>query len=248
MQVYRDLEVLTARPGEADTALVRHELYGVIGAGDAYSVGRYVADAAVHYKAAREAGAVAIFVGGTGLYFRGLLEGLSPVPAIDALRVRDGEMARRLNPTDVQRLVRALEVIEGTGRSLDFWQRQPGTPVVAEQDTVKLVAGVDRAELYRRSDDRFRAMVKGGALFEVARLKAMHLDPGLPIMRALGVRPLIAYIEGQCGLEEATVRAQTDTRHYIKRQLTWLRRNMIAWKAINLFDMKRNLALDDIFN
>ena len=269
MQVYRDLEVLTARPGEADTAAVRHELYGVIGAGDAYSVGRYVADAAVHYKAARDAGAVAIFVGGTGLYFRGLLEGLSPVPAIDpairrkwrnaaaedggdalhdALRVRDGEMARRLSPTDVQRLVRALEVIEGTGRSLDFWQRQPGTPVVAEQDAVKLVADVDRAELYRRSDDRFRAMVKGGALFEVARLKAMQLDPGLPIMRALGVRPLIAYIEGQCGLEEAAVRAQTDTRHYIKRQLTWLRRNMISWKAINLFDMKRNGSLNDIFN
>ena len=269
MQVYRDLEVLTARPSEADTAAVRHVLYGVIGAGDAYSVGRYVADAAVHYKAAREAGAVAIFVGGTGLYFRGLLEGLSPVPAIDpairqkwrdaaavdggaalhdALKVRDGEMARRLSPTDVQRLIRALEVIESTGRSLAFWQRQPGTPVVPEQEAVKLVADVDRAQLYRRSDDRFRAMVKGGALFEVARLQAMQLDPGLPIMRALGVRPLIAYIEGQWSLEEAIVRAQTDTRQYIKRQLTWLRGNIIAWRRVDLFDVKRNIALEDIFN
>lgn len=269
MQVYRDLNVLSARPSHEDMSRVPHQLYGFVGAGDGYSVGRYVADAAVHYKAAQDAGVVAIFVGGTGLYFKALLEGLSPVPAIDpairqrwraigerdggavlheALKVRDGEMARRLAPTDVQRLVRALEVIESTGRSLDVWQRQPGTPVVREADAIRLVADVDREALYKRSDARFARMVDEGALFEVARLEAMQLDPSLPIMRALGVRPLIDYIHGQASLAAAVERAQTDTRHYIKRQLTWLRRNMIAWNGVNLFDVERNGLPKDIFN
>ena len=268
MQVYRDLSVLTARPSAADMALARHELYGVIGAGDAYSVGRYVADAVLCFKAAQEADAVAIFVGGTGLYFKALLEGLSPVPAIDpairqrwrdmaaseggwvlhdALKVRDGEMAQRLAPTDVQRLVRALEVIESTGRSLGYWQRRPGKTVVRTEDAIKLVADVDRAEVYRRSDARFRAMVKGGALFEVARLQAMQLDPGLPIMRALGVRPLIDYIEGRHSLEDAITRAQTETRQYIKRQLIWFRRNMISWKGVNLVDLETDGGWKDIY-
>ncbi len=267
MQVYRDLDVITARPSEADMARVPHELYGFIGASDGYSVGRYLADAQVHYRAAQEAGAVAIFVGGTGLYFKALLEGLSPVPAIDpvirqrwraigeqeggkalhaALKVRDGEMARRLVPTDVQRLVRALEVIESTGRSLAHWQGLPGIPVVQVEEAVRLVAHVDREALYRRSDARFARMIDEGALFEVARLEAMQLDPSLPILKALGVRPLIDYIHGKASLATAVARAQTDTRHYIKRQLTWLMRNMIAWKAIDLFCMERNGLPEDI--
>lgn len=269
MQVYRDLQVLTARPSAEDMTSVPHELYGFVGAGDGYSVGRFVSDAAIHYQAAQEAGAVAIFVGGTGLYFKALLEGLSPIPAIDpairqrwremgeregaaalyeALKVRDGVMAQRLAPTDAQRLVRALEVVESTGRSLDTWQRQPGQPVIVAKDAIRLVGDVDREALYRRSDARFARMIDEGALFEAARIEAMQLDPSLPIMRALGVRPLIAYIHGKVSLGAAVERAQTDTRHYIKRQLTWLRRNMIAWKEVDLFDVERNGLSQDILN
>jgi tRNA dimethylallyltransferase len=268
MQVYRDLRVLTARPSEEEEARVRHELYGFVGAGDAYSVGRYVADAAVHYRAVREAGQAAIFVGGTGLYFRGLLEGLSPIPRIDpdvrarwrafaaeagggalheALKARDGVMAARLPASDVQRIVRALEVVESTGRSLDAWQRLPGVPVVEAARALKLAGAVDRQRLYQRSDVRFDAMIKGGALFEVARLQAMQLDAGLPIMRALGVRALIDYIEGRASLEVASERAKTETRQYIKRQLTWLRRNMLSWKLVDLFEMESKFRLKDIF-
>lgn len=268
MQVYRDLSILTARPQEADMQDVEHALYGFVGACDTYSVGRYIADAAVHAEAVRASGKVPIFVGGTGLYFRGLLQGLSPVPAIDpevrqrwrdvaaadgvatlhaALQARDPEMASRLMPTDVQRLVRALEVIEGTGRSLSYWQSLPGTPVLDAEKCIKLVVEMDRKLLYRRCDLRFKQMIDGGALFEVARLQAMQLDRSLPIMRALGVGPLLRYLNGQSDLAEAVERGQTETRQYAKRQLTWLRRNMISWKYINMELLERNDVVDVIF-
>jgi tRNA dimethylallyltransferase len=267
MQVYRDLSILTARPQDDEMQEVAHELYGFVGAGDVYSVGRYIADAAVHVEAARERGKVPIFAGGTGLYFRGLLEGLSPVPPIDsdvrdrwrgiaetdgatalhtALQARDAEMAGRLMPTDAQRLARALEVIESTGRSLSYWQALPGTPVLDSAQCIKVVVEMDREDLYRRCNLRFKQMIDGGALFEVARLQAMQLENSLPVMRALGVAPLMRYLDGECDLAEAVERGQIETRQYAKRQLTWLRRNMISWKSINLKEMERSLVIDVI--
>ena len=267
MQVYRDLSVLTARPQPDDMREIAHELYGFVAAGDTYSVGRYIRDAAVHFDAVRARGKVPIFVGGTGLYFRGLLEGLSPVPAIDpdvrrhwrdlgqaegaivlhaALKARDPEMARRLMPTDAQRLARALEVIESTGRSLGYWQSLPGTPLLDDAQCIKVVVTMERAALYERCDFRFKQMLENGALFEVARLQAMQLDRDLPIMRALGVAPLMDYLDGNCDLAEAAGRGQTETRQYVKRQLTWLRRNMMSWNSINLVEMERNAAINDI--
>jgi len=267
MQVYRDLDVLTARPGREDMGAIAHELYGFLGAGDAYSVGRYLVDAGVHIRAIQARGQVPVIVGGTGLYFRGLLEGLSPVPEIEpdirerwrsvaasegaevlyqALKVRDPEMAQRLMPTDSQRLVRALEVIESTGRSLAHWQMIPGTPVLQGDACIKVVVTMDRDLLYRRCDQRFLQMLDGGALFEVSRLQAMQLDRSLPIMGALGVRPLMSYLDGECDLGEATDRGQVETRQYAKRQLTWLRRNMISWKDMNLMHLERNDAVKHI--
>ena len=269
MQVYRDLSVLTARPQADDMKGVRHELYGFVGAGDAYSVGRYLADVAVHVDAIAARGKVPIFVGGTGLYFRGLLEGLSPVPAIDpeirqhwrnlalaqgasalhaALKARDPEMARRLMPTDSQRLVRALEVIESTGLSLSHWQSMPGTPILNADRCTKVVVEMEREALYLRCNARLEQMIEGGALFEVARLQAMQLEPGFPVMRALGVAPLLDYLDGNCDLVEAIRRAQTETRQYAKRQLTWLRRNMMSWTGINLLELQRNEALSVILD
>ena len=267
MQVYRDLSVLTARPQIEEMRGIEHELYGVLAAGDTYSVGRYMRDAAVHFEAVRARGQVPIFVGGTGLYFRGLLEGLSPVPPIDpevrqrwralgqsegagvlhaALKARDAEMAHRLAPTDAQRLARALEVIESTGRSLSYWQAQSGTPVLEEAQCTKIVVTMDRAMLYERCDMRFSQMLEQGALFEVARLQAMELDPELPVMRALGVAPLMSYLRGEADLSQAKTRGQTETRQYVKRQFTWLNRNMISWKWINFSIIERNEALNDI--
>ncbi|MGQ0673455.1 MAG: tRNA (adenosine(37)-N6)-dimethylallyltransferase MiaA [Hyphomicrobium sp.] len=254
MQVYCELSVLTARPSPDDERRVPHALYGFVPASEPYSVGRFTRDAAVAIAEARSEGQVPIIVGGTGLYFKTLLEGLSPVPAIpedvrrhwrtEAVRlgpdqlhaelaVRDPLMASRLRPSDPQRVVRALEVIEGTGRSLGEWQRLPGIPVVGEADTVRYVLQVEGEELQHRADLRFDAMLRAGALGEVRTLAALDLDPELPAMRALGVRPLMRHLAGESDLAEAAAAAKAETWQYIRRQRTWLRRNMMTWKAIS---------------
>lgn len=269
MQVYRDLNVLTARPQPDEMRNIPHELYGFLGASDAYSVGRYIMDARVHIQEAIHRGLTPIVVGGTGLYFRGLLEGLSPVPEIDpmirqrwrdvaenegadallkALKLRDPTMAAQLMPTDPQRLVRALEVMESTGRSLSYWQAIPGEPILHADHCIRVVVTLDRELLYRRCDVRLLQMLDAGALFEVSRLQAMQLDASLPIMRALGVPPLLAHLDGECDLGDAIKLAQTQTRQYAKRQLTWLRRNMISWMGINLQETERNEAINDILD
>jgi tRNA dimethylallyltransferase len=260
MQVYRELRILTARPSPEEEARVPHALYGFIPACEAYSVGRYMADAARAIAAARVAGRVPVVVGGTGLYFTALLEGLSPIPSVpEAIRARwraearrlgaaalhrllserDPCMAARLRPTDPQRLVRALEVLEATGRSLADWQQIPGEPLLAAETAIRLVVSPDRTELYRRSDTRFDAMLERGALEEVAALRALALDPKLPAMTALGVAPLLALLAGELTLDAAAAQAKADTRRYAKRQLTWLRRNMIAWKWLEAQETER---------
>ena len=262
MQVYRELRILTARPTAEDEARAPHALYGCVGGAEAYSAGRYAVDAARAIAEARAAGRVPVVVGGTGLYFKALLEGLSPIPAADPqvrafwraegarrpatelhahLAGRDPEMAARLIPTDTQRIVRALEVLDSTGRSLAAWQRQPGRPVLAEGETIRLLLLPDRGRHGALIDSRFDAMLAAGALDEVRRLTALGLSSELPVMRALGVAPLAAHLRGVQSLEAAAAAAKTVTRRYAKRQLTWLRRNMIAWKIISAQDMKRFL-------
>jgi tRNA dimethylallyltransferase len=264
MQVYRELRVLTARPGPEDEARAPHVLYGHVSGAEAYSAGRYAAEAAEAIAAARAAGRVPIVAGGTGLYFKALLEGLSPVPPADPqvrsfwrteaarrpapelhalLRQRDPEMAARLMPTDPQRIVRALEVLDSTGRSLADWQRMPGRPVLMEDDAVRLlVLPPGREDHDALIDTRFDAMLAAGALDEVRSLLAGGFSRELPIMRALGVAPLAASLAGALSLEDAVGIAKTDTRQYAKRQLTWLKRNMIAWKSIETKDMKIFIA------
>lgn len=265
MQVYRDLRILTARPTPDDEARVPHALYGFVRGAEAYSAGRYAADAATAIADARAAARVPVVVGGTGLYFKVLLEGLSPVPATDPLvrafwraeaarrpapelhallAERDPATAARLMPTDPQRIVRALEVLESTGRSLVEWQRQPGRPVLREDETVRLLVLPERAAHGALIDARFDAMMAGGALDEVRQLVSLGLSTELPIMRALGVAPLAAHLAGTLALDEAAATAKGDTRKYAKRQLTWLKRNMITWKAIDTQQTERISEID----
>jgi tRNA dimethylallyltransferase len=260
MQVYRELRILTARPTPEEEARAPHALYGFVSGAEAYSAGRYAADAARAIAEARDSGRVPVIVGGTGLYFKVLLEGLSPVPAIDPnvrahwraqaaqmpatelhaiLARRDPAMAARLMPTDPQRIVRALEVLESTGRSLADWQRAPGKPVLVQDETVRLLALPDRPAQGQTIDARFDAMMNAGALEEVRALLALGFSEELPVMRALGVAPLAAHVAANLGLEEAVALAKTETRQYAKRQLTWCRRNMIAWRIISTQDMER---------
>ncbi len=250
MQVYSDLSILTARPSAREQDAVPHALYGHIAGGDAYSVGRWLADATAVLEAAWAGGRVPVVVGGTGLYFKALLEGLAPIPDIpspirthwraEAARLgagqlhrlladRDPAMAGRLRSGDTQRLTRALEVLEATGQSLLEWQRQAGRPVLSEAETERWVVAPDRALVQARADARFDAMIAAGAVDEVQRLAALGLSRDLPVMRALGVAPLVDFVEGRASLAAAVARAKLDTRRYIKRQETWLRRNMMSW-------------------
>ena len=250
MQVYRELAVLTARPSAADMARAPHRLYGAIPATEAYSVGRWLDDAARAVAKTAEAGLVPILTGGTGLYFKALAEGLAPIPDVppeirehwreraEALGVaelhrelaaRDPTMAARVRATDPQRVVRALEVIDATGVSLAEWQGAAAAPALPPYGVARLVVAPEREPLYAAIDARFEAMIGQGALEEVRALLALGLDPSLPAMRAHGVRELGAYLAGEISLGEAIARAKTETRRYAKRQMTWLRRFMKDW-------------------
>jgi len=253
MQLYRELRVLSARPSAADEAAAPHRLYGTVPASEAFSVGRWLEAARAAIAEARGEGRVPILVGGTGLYFKALLEGLAPVPDIPPavrahwrerserlgaaalhreLRARDPAMAAKLRPSDPQRIVRALEVIDATGVSLSEWQGAASSPVLAEREAIRLVVAPEREPLYAAIDARFDRMMASGAIEEVEALLALRLDEGLPAMRAHGVRELAAYLAGTASLEDAVAKAKTESRRYAKRQMTWARRYMAGWEWV----------------
>ena len=251
MQVYGELRVLTARPSPADEAAAPHRLYGHVPAATRYSVGRWLSDVAAVLDEARLDGRVAIVVGGTGLYFKALTEGLAAVPAIPAearaalhaesagvatpdlharLAAIDPEDAAAIRVNDRARVLRALEVITATGRSLADWRRGAAAPPLVDPSTAKrIVLAPDRAELHRRIAKRAERMLEEGALAEVAALAALRLDPDLPAMKALGVRALMALESGALSRDAALTAIATETRRYAKRQMTWFRHQMADW-------------------
>jgi len=254
MQVYRDLRILTARPSPEEEALAPHRLYGHIDGASNHSLGLWLADAGNALDAARREGLLPIFVGGTGLYFKALTGGLSAIPKVPdevraAVRARaegvpvaelHAELARRdpataagLRPTDPQRVLRALEVLEATGQSLASFQAARSPPLLPETDLHALFLAPDRAWLRQRIDQRFDAMLASGALEEVAALKERRLDPALPAMRAHGVPHLLAMLCGELSSAEAAARSKLDTDHYVKRQFTFARHQLptFRWAA-----------------
>ena len=256
MQIYRELRALTARPSTEEMARVPHRLYGHVSVREPYSVGRYASDAAAALAETRAAGRLPVFVGGTGLYFAALTAGLADIPPVpreirEAVRVRreqlgpdaffaelaarDPEAGRRLRPGDTQRVLRAMEVLEATGRPLSHWQVHAGEPVLAGLKLARFVLSPPRARLRAGIDARFEAMLEAGVLEEAGALRG--LDPGLPAAKILGLRPLQALAAGEMTREEAVAAAQTATRQYAKRQVTWFRHRMADWTwldAVNL--------------
>ena len=253
-QVYADLQVLSARPSEAEMRGVPHRLFGAWDGAEACSAADWAARARAEVAMAQAAGTVPVLVGGTGLYLRTLIDGIAPVPPIDpairaavralptaeahaALQKEDAEAAARLHPADSTRIARALEVVRATGRPLAAWQAQR---VGGIGHTVKLQGAVllpPRAALYARCDARFATMLERGALDEVRALLARHLPTDQPVMRAIGVPELAAHLAGDIPLTEALAAGQQATRRYAKRQYTWFRHQSPAdWQAIELFD------------
>jgi len=254
MQVYEELRDITARPSEAEEKTCPHHLYGVLKGDDPCSAERWREMALKVIEDIWARGKMPIVVGGTGLYFRALLQGLSPVPDIDPdirrkvraleaaechveLLALDPEMAAKLAPGDVQRNARALEVILSTGESLLHWQAVPPAGGLAERKDVDIDANVllpDRGLLYEKCDRRFRQMVEEGrALEEVRALKALNYPAHLPVMKSLGVPPLMDYLAHKTTLEEAIILSQTQTRQFAKRQMTWFKNQCGDWKKLD---------------
>jgi tRNA dimethylallyltransferase len=252
MQVYRDLQIITARPTPEEMGEVPHRLYGHIDGAVNHSAAAYAVEVTALLQELAKQGALPVLVGGTGLYFKALTEGLSEIPPVPdevriafraraeqretgelhaELAVRDPVMAARLRPSDRLRVMRALEVFEATGRSLASFQgsRRPGP--LAGQSLLKLFLAPARELVRTRIDQRFDAMMAQGVLGEVAALRERRLDPLLPVMRAHGVPGLIAHLDGQLPLDEAVARGKADTRAYAKRQVTWFRHQMEGWTA-----------------
>ncbi|RWF55810.1 MAG: tRNA (adenosine(37)-N6)-dimethylallyltransferase MiaA [Mesorhizobium sp.] len=247
MQVYSVLDVLTARPTAAELVRVPHFLYGDVHPSTAYSTGAWLRDVMKLIDNGAFLERPVIFVGGTGLYFRALAEGISEMPDIpQSIRDRwryelqeqgaaklhrillreDSATGMMLKPTDGQRIVRALEVLDASGRSILEWQAARGRPLIDRASTRFFVIEPDRAELVERIEARFDRMLEKGALDEVRRLTDLGLDPDLPAMKAIGVRELQAAMAGELSFPEAIERAKIATRQYAKRQTTWFRHQL----------------------
>jgi tRNA dimethylallyltransferase len=252
MQVYRELRVLSARPDASEEASAPHYLYGFASAYEPFSVGLWIEAAQGAIADARAKGLLPIIVGGTGLYFAALLNGLAPIPDIHAsirvearqklsevgnqrfhaeLVARDPVMGARLNAGDSQRMVRAWEVLEATGQSLAEWQMLKGTPVLTGE-IARYVLKPNRDWLIARIARRFEAMMAKGAIEEVRALRDGGLSRALPSARALGVPQLMAHLDGRLSLELAVEQAVAQTRQYSKRQTTWFRHQMPDWTVI----------------
>jgi tRNA dimethylallyltransferase len=249
MQLYRGLGVLTAQPDDAARTRAPHALYGVLDAADHASAGRWRQMAVEAIDAAHAAGRPPILVGGTGLYLRALMQGIAAIPPIpadirararalhselggeafrDRLAERDPAGAAKLKPGDSQRLVRAYEVVEATGRPIAAFQGHGVPADAAGWRFFVLLVMPSRAELHRAIDARFLRMMERGALEEARALLARNLDPSLPAMKALGLPALLDHLKGLISLEKAVTLAQQSTRQYAKRQATWFRHQIEA--------------------
>jgi tRNA dimethylallyltransferase len=247
MQVYRELRILSARPTLEEERQAPHRLYGHIGGSEDYSAGRWLADAKLEMQACWAIGKLPIIVGGTGLYFMALQGGLAEIPSIPtdvrekwrsftgdlhtALQKLDTMGAAKLNAADKQRIIRALEVVDATGKPLATWQDESRADAFLNPINVeRLFVDVPREELYVRAECRFDLMMERGALAEVEALPALPSDQ--PVMKAIGVPELLAHVRDEISRDEAVNLAKTATRQYIKRQLTWWRGQMVGWTAL----------------
>lgn len=253
MQIYDGLSVLTAGPSPAETAQAPHHLFGVVDAGDGWSVGRWQTVALETLEQISRRGRPAVVVGGTGLYFRALTHGLADVPPVpetardeagtrfdavgetafrEALRTLDPQAEARIESGDRQRLVRAWAVATVTGRALTDWQADTAPPIAADAWR-GVVLEPDRETLYARCDLRLEKMLDDGALDEVRAMEARGLDPALPALKAVGYRELAGHVRGEISLPDALAAAQMETRRYAKRQLTWFRNQTPGWRRID---------------
>lgn len=251
MQLYRGLEILSAQPAEAERGGVPHHLFGAVDASVRWSAGKWARAALAIAGPLREKGIPVVLAGGTGLYFKCLIDGIAPAPEIpapiraetellaekglDALREEaerlDPDAAGQIKAGDRQRLIRLIELVRTTGKPLAALHAETH-PLLAPDEWTGLALQCDRQALYARIEARFDAMMAAGALDEAKALYARGLDRQLPAMKAVGIRPLLAHLDGDIPLEDAVVQAKTDSRRYAKRQFTWFANQHADWMRV----------------
>lgn len=253
MQVYREWRVLTDRPDEAETDRIPHRLYGHVSVRENYSVGCWLEEARAVLNEAAAAGQLPIVVGGTGIYFAALTEGLAPMPrpspelrlevndwiatvglpqAVEALRQQDPETAAKLDPNNPRRIARAWEVLRGTGMGLAAWQRQTPAPLLPLAATEAILILPERDALRTTIEQRVERIFAGGALDEARQIRALELDAELTGMHPVGAKELFAFLDGRIARDEAVAQIQVATQQYAKRQATWFRKRMRDWQHL----------------
>ena len=252
MQVYADLKILTARPSEEDMCDVPHHMFGHVDAQVPYSTGIWLDETMTAIADIQSRGKTPILVGGTGLYAHALTQGLVPTPPVPAdvrantrlsvgadpraaharLLQVDPESGKRIEPKDVVRIARALEVYDATGRPLSDWHKDPQPPLLAQGTWEGIALMPQREVLYALIEARFDAMMDAGGLNEAHALWQRKLDRDLPAMKAVGIPPFGDFFEQYCDYETAVARSVLDSRHYAKRQMTWIRNRAADWKVI----------------
>ena len=264
-QVYRDLQILSARPDEEEMAGIEHRLFAEWNGEAPCSAADWAARARAEIEDCHASGKVPILAGGTGMYLKVLLEGIAPIPEIDpevravvrtlptesayaSLMIEDPERAAALNPGDSQRIARALEVKRSTGVTLGDWQLAKTGGLADEVNLTGIVLMPDRAWLYDRCNARFEAMLKAGAIGEVETLIERGLDPDLPVMRAIGVAEIAAFLSDEITREELIAAGSQATRNYAKRQFTWLRnQSPDGWAQVEIGPESKSVDIDTHF-
>jgi len=247
MQVYKGLEIISGAPSQTYYRRCPHKLFGFKPPWEWFSVGAWLELALKEIEAAHDNNQLPIIVGGTGLYIRSLISGIDLMPEVSS-KVRrsvqerinnqglsamyaqlaefDPEIAAKIEPGDGQRITRAIEVYESTGKTLSKWQT--GNSVNRPYNFLKIIFLPDRQIIYEICNTRVLKMLEVGLMKEMIRLKNLELGPDLPAMKALGVPHLLSYLSGQISEDQAIEGTQRATRNYVKRQFTWFQRQIIA--------------------
>ena len=246
IQLYKDLRILTSRPSEIDEKKVAHKLYGIIDGKNNCSVATWLDLVTKEIKTCWSQDKLPILVGGTGMYLKSLMEGISDIPEVPASiklgteeelekygveylynQLVELNQETKVTKQDTQRVMRALNVIKSTGKSIEEWQTE-NKKLLKEVNFEVFIPQFNRNELYKRSEHRFDAMLANGAVQEVRNLLDQNLDSKQSIMKAIGVREIKRYLDNEISKQDCINLSKKNTRNYIKRQLTWIRGNNIS--------------------
>lgn len=263
MQLYQEIPVITTQPSKEELAEIPHHLYGMLPASHINSAVNWLSHVKQEINACMQRQHIPIILGGTGMYIKALMEGLSDIPEIDkvireearskdledvlnVLKKEDLESLETIKPNDAQRLYRAYEVWLQTGKPLSYWQNLPKKPLFPDTTFITLQIEIDRELLYQRINNRFDAMMDQDVIKEIEAFSALNLSTDLPSMRAVGVPELMAACRGEISLEEAIDKAKQASRNYAKRQLTWLRHQYAADIVIPFEEIENTDFLEDL--